>query len=78
MTNKNNIAIAPTYTIKNNKAKNSIPNNSNKTEVFANVNTKENTECIGFVELITINPLIIVPIPNIQNKISDTNILFYI
>ena len=38
---------------------------NNKQEVLAKANTNENTECIGFVELITKNPEISAPKLNV-------------
>jgi hypothetical protein len=44
ITNKNSIAIAPTYTIINIKGIKLNPNNINKPEVFKNSNTNQKTE----------------------------------
>ena len=75
-TNKNRIAIAPTYTIKKRILKNSTPNNNIKIEALAKATTKKNTECIGFFALTTKKPDIKAPDPKIQNKASDINIDF--
>lgn len=75
-TNKNRIAIAPTYTIKKRILKNSTPNNNIKIEALAKATTKKNTECIGFFALTTKKPEIKAPDPKIQNKASDINIDF--
>jgi hypothetical protein len=47
ITNKNKIAIAPTYTIINKIGKNSIPNKSNNKAAFINASTNQNTLEIG-------------------------------
>jgi NADH:ubiquinone oxidoreductase subunit 6 (subunit J) len=64
-TNKNNTAIAPTYTINNNIAKNSVSSKSNNPAALQKTNTKNKTECIGFLELITIIPETIAILENI-------------
>ena len=70
ITNKNKIAIAPTYTIKNKIGKNSIPNINNKIDKLKKDKTKDKTECMGFVVLITVQPDIIPPRAKIKNKHS--------
>ena len=54
ITNKNNIAIAPTYTITIIKGTKLNPNSKRVAELFKKTNTNQNTECIGFKEVITI------------------------
>jgi hypothetical protein len=46
-------ATAPTYTIKKSKAKNSTPKKMNKQAMLKKTNTKNKTECIGFLATIT-------------------------
>jgi hypothetical protein len=55
-TNKKSTAIAPTYTTKSNIAINSVSNKINKPAALQNTRTKKSTECIGFLEEITIIP----------------------
>jgi hypothetical protein len=62
-TNKNKIAIAPTYTIKNIKAIKSTSIKINNIEVFINAIINQNTEYTGFKEDNTITAEIIIPIP---------------
>ena len=52
-TNKNRIAIAPTYTIINDKARNSTSKQNKIPAENKNTRTKNITECTGFLELIT-------------------------
>lgn len=54
ITNKNNIAIAPTYTIISIKGIKLNPNKIKRIEEFKKTNTNQNTEWIGFKEDITI------------------------
>ena len=56
-TNKNNIAIAPKYIIKKNKAKNSFSNKNNNIDDAKKLVTKNKTEWRGFLEIITIEAL---------------------
>jgi hypothetical protein len=49
--NRNNTAIAPTYTIINNKPKKSTLSNIKIIEVLKNVLIKNKTEFIGFIEI---------------------------
>lgn len=69
-TNRNKIAIAPTYTIINRNAKYSAappwPISNKSADVLANTNIKEKIECTGFVELITINPETVAPNAKVQ------------
>lgn len=53
-TNKNNTAIAPTYTIKSKKAKNSAPNKIKIPVILQKTVIKNNTECTAFDKQITI------------------------
>jgi hypothetical protein len=72
-TNKNRIAIAPTYTIIKRNAKYSAAPfsiNNRRAEALANTKIKEKIECTGFVELITINPETVAPRANVQYKNS--------
>lgn len=48
-TNRNNTAIAPTYTIKIKKAKNSTPKIKAKQELRKNIKTKAKIECTGLL-----------------------------
>lgn len=52
ITNKNNTATAPTYTIMNNKAKNSAPKITKSPETFKNTNIKLKIEYTGFLDII--------------------------
>ena len=52
ITNKNNTATAPTYTIMNNKAKNSAPRITKSPETFKNTNIKLKIEYTGFLDII--------------------------
>ena len=54
ITNKNNMAIAPTYTIISINGIKLKPINSNNPEVFRNTSTNQKTEWIGFKDVITI------------------------
>jgi hypothetical protein len=69
--NKNNTAIAPTYTIKNKNAKNSTPNKINKPETLKNTSTKNKTECIGFFDVTTNNPQIKLKLEKKRKKIAS-------
>ena len=71
MTNKNKIAIAPIYTIKKRIGKNSIPKSKSNIDKLKKAKTKDKTECIGFIELITIHPDIIPPIAKIKKSICS-------
>lgn len=51
--NKNNIAIAPTYMITKDNAKNSTSKYNNRTDDNKKTLIKDKTECTGFLELIT-------------------------
>jgi len=57
ITNKNKTAIAPIYTMKISKDKNSTPIIINKTDEIAKVKTRFNSDCTGFDENNTIIPL---------------------
>jgi hypothetical protein len=53
ITNKNNTAIAPTYTINNKKAKNSAPNKIKIPITLQKTVIKNNIECTALAKLIT-------------------------
>jgi hypothetical protein len=53
-TNKNSTAIAPTYTIKNIKEKNSAPRTSSKPATLQKTTIKNNTECTALDSVTTI------------------------
>jgi hypothetical protein len=67
--NKNSTEIAPTYTTKKRRAKNSTPSIINKPDTLKNTRTKNKTECIGFFEVTTSIPHIIVKQEKKINKI---------
>jgi len=54
ITNKNSMAIAPTYTIMSINGTKLKPINNSNAEVFKNTSTNQNTEWIGFKDVITI------------------------
>ena len=66
-TNKNRIAIAPTYTIINDNARNSTSKQNKSPAAERKTNTKNITECTGFLEFITKNE------DTKSNKLNVTN-----
>lgn len=77
ITNKNNTAIAPTYTIKNNKDKNSTSIKSKRLIMLQNKNIKNKTECTALDKLIIIIPETIAKLENKENSIRSYPILIY-
>ena len=64
ITNKNNIAIAPTYTIKKINAINSTSNKIKSIAALVKATISQKTECTGFKADITIIPDKITPNAN--------------
>lgn len=56
-TNKNRIAMAPTYTITNKIGRNSTPSNNKSNDALANARTNQKTLKIGFLDVITFQAL---------------------
>jgi len=72
--NKNNTAIAPTYTINKIIGRNSILNKNNKHAALANVKIKNKTENTGFLVKITKNDDKIAKPENTEKKQTLPNI----
>ena len=70
ITNKNKIAIAPTYTIISIKAIKSILIVINKEADRMKVNVNQKTEWIGLIDVITIIPEINIEVENNKNNCS--------
>ena len=71
ITNKNKTAIAPTYIITNNKAKNSHSKKNNNIEEFKKQLTKNNKEKTGWFDKITIRALNTKKKENTKNNILE-------
>lgn len=68
-TNKNKTAIAPTYTIKNKKDRNSAPSSNKILAVLQNTTIKNKTEYTAFDRLTTIQADIKEIIEKIQKRV---------